>query len=178
MCGKTNLDRAIEAYQFQVNRYHTWMNYYSLFHGALLVAFYSLLEKYREVGSSICQWFPFLIAMLGFIIGICWCYTVIGNKTWINNWLFVVRKMEGDDGIYNLISPNCCKSGFISTQKVMLLFTICVTVAWGVVACFCYPCVEKCKIICIVVALTVVAILLGIIKNPLIHSNTKGMKNN
>ena len=38
MSEKTDYDRAIEAYRFQVERYHTWMNYYSLFHGALLAA--------------------------------------------------------------------------------------------------------------------------------------------
>ena len=26
--------KAIEAYQYHVNRYHTWMNYYALFNNA------------------------------------------------------------------------------------------------------------------------------------------------
>ena len=33
-------DKAVESYQFHVQRYHTWVNYYAIFVGALFVAFY------------------------------------------------------------------------------------------------------------------------------------------
>ena len=36
-------EKAIEAYWKHVDRYHTWMNYYALFDGALLVAYCTLL---------------------------------------------------------------------------------------------------------------------------------------
>ena len=198
MGEKTNYDRAIEAYQFQVNRYHTWMNYYSLFHGALLVAFYSVLDKVCDsiqntAGESLCQWVPFIIALLGFITGICWCYTVIGNKTWINNWMFVIRKAALESGetkesvIYNQISSKCTKcikaSGsvkykgveFLSTQKVMLIFTLAVTIAWGAVTYFCFPLEEKCIVCTILIVLALVAIGLFFWDKSFIHSKIDEM---
>lgn len=41
--------KAIEAYQYHVNRYHTWMNYYSIFTGALFVGFCSLTTATTEI---------------------------------------------------------------------------------------------------------------------------------
>ena len=181
MGEKRNYDRAIEAYQFQVNRYHTWMNYYSLFHGALLVAFYSVLDKVCDSTQNAadecwCQWVPFIIALLGFITGICWCYTVIGNKTWINNWLLVIRKMEGDpNGIYNLIYAKYKERDFLSTQKVMLIFTVTVMIAWGAVTYFCFPPDEKCIVCIILIVLALVAIGLFFWDKSFIHSKIDEM---
>lgn len=44
--------KAIEAYQYHVNRYHTWMNYYALFNGALLVAFCTLLCATTQIAGG------------------------------------------------------------------------------------------------------------------------------
>lgn len=40
--SETAYEKAIDAYQFNVSRYHTWMNYYSIFVGALFVALYTV----------------------------------------------------------------------------------------------------------------------------------------
>ena len=34
-------EKAIEAYWKHVDRYHTWMNYYAIFNGALFVGFWA-----------------------------------------------------------------------------------------------------------------------------------------
>ena len=44
--------KAIEAYQYHVNRYHAWMNYYALFNGALLVAFCTLLCATTQIAGG------------------------------------------------------------------------------------------------------------------------------
>ena len=49
MSDISDYDRAISAYQFQVERYHTWMNYYSLFNGALLLAYCTILVSTGQV---------------------------------------------------------------------------------------------------------------------------------
>lgn len=175
--GNNDYDRAIEAYHFQVNRYHTWMNYYSLFHGALLIAFYSIQCDVNVNDDR--QWLPFIIALLGFLAGICWCYTVIGNMNWINNWMGIIKKVASEndkigDNIYNVISLKC-DTGLLSTQKVMLLFTIMVTIAWGVVSCLSFPLNKLWAIIGLIVVVGG-AILLFRDKKSFIHSDINGMK--
>ncbi len=175
----TDYDRAIEAYRFQVDRYHTWMNYYSLFHGALLIAFYSIQ---CEVNDDMHKWLPFIIAALGFLAGICWCYTVIGNKNWINNWMAIIKKVAsgndeiGGNNIYNVIASECGNKGLLSTQKVMLLFTVMVTIAWSVVTCLCFPSDKLNTIVSVVIIVSLVAVVLVVVKNPFIHSDTKQME--
>lgn len=181
MGEKTDYDRAIEAYRFQVERYHTWMNYYSLFHGALLIAFYSILKDVPKEQA----WLPFVIASLGFLAGICWCYTVIGNKNWINNWMAVIKEVSSTNNktknksIYNVIISNKDtkkgKRGLLSTQKVMLLFTIMVTIAWGVVAYLSFP-LNRFYVIIGLVVVAGVAIILFRNEKSFIHSNIESME--
>ena len=38
-------EKAIEAYWKHVDRYHTWMNYYAIFNGALFVGFCTLFAR-------------------------------------------------------------------------------------------------------------------------------------
>lgn len=179
MSEKTDYDRAIEAYRFQVERYHTWMNYYSLFHGALLIAFYSLLKDVPKEQA----WLPFVIASLGFLAGICWCYTVIGNKNWINNWMEVIRRTaELNRGgwlfrrrpvnIYNMLSATSRR--LLSTQKVALIFTIIVTIGWGFVASMFSP-FNICCTAAVLIIVTMLAVGLVFWGNQIIHSNTERM---
>lgn len=131
MSDISDYDRAISAYQFQVERYHTWMNYYSLFHGALLVALYS---------SDNCKcnenYLQLIICSLGFIAGLCWLGTVVGNRHWINRWLDII-KLEKNQSVYKKTSENIEREiGLLSTQKIMVIFTFFVCIAWGLAACF------------------------------------------
>ena len=82
------------------NRYHTWMNYYSLFNGALLVAYCTILVstgQVIELGGGIstdngitgnaklfqleCTYWNILalIAFLGCIASYCWYLSAIGH---------------------------------------------------------------------------------------------------
>ena len=125
MSDISDYDRAISAYQFQVERYHTWMNYYSLFHGALLVALYSLENKSSN------SYLPLIICLLGYIAGLCWLGTVVGNMNWIKNWINTIKKYESQSGIYSDSSKNIDKEKkYFSTQKIMRIFVICVCLSW------------------------------------------------
>ena len=116
MSDISDYDRAISAYQFQVERYHTWMNYYSLFHGALLVALYSLENNSNNSYLSL------IICLLGYITGL--------------RWLEII-KSEKNQSIYNKSSENIREEkGLLSTQKIMIFFTSCVCIAWILAACF------------------------------------------
>lgn len=86
-------EQAIKAYQFQITRYNTWMNYYALFVGALFVAFYSLgchtgcdckCSTPTELFLSH-KGMLVLIALLGIISTTCWMASLIGNCAWMNS---------------------------------------------------------------------------------------------
>lgn len=128
----SDYERAISAYQFQVERYHTWMNYYSLFEGALLVALYSVDRN--EVGHLV----YLLIPVLGFIVSLCWLSSIVGHRCWMNSWLDIIKYLEEKDEnkknkIYNSFSSKQSKKDFLSTQVITQIFISIVIVAWSIV---------------------------------------------
>lgn len=117
---------AIDAYRFQVERYQTFMNYFALFNGALLVAFCTLLTSTTTITNipntccKICfenkyilsnQYQPLLImiSILGIIVSIIWERSIIGNIAWMDSWMQHIKSYEiGDNeqtskGLYNTI---------------------------------------------------------------------------
>ncbi|MBS4811759.1 MAG: hypothetical protein KH058_13865 [Bacteroides sp.] len=121
MCQK-----AIEAYQYHVNRYHTWMNYYALFNGALLVAFCTLLcattqiaggkgsvetEKIVLEGGTVILsnnygWLQVLIIVLGILTSFLWLLSILGHRTWTLSWMSIICKYEreyGFDPLYRMV---------------------------------------------------------------------------
>lgn len=97
------------------HRYHTWMNYYSLFNGALLVAYCTILVSTGKVislegnvdtasemsgGAKVfflnCTYWDVLtlIAFLGVIASYCWYLSMIGHKSWIESWRGILRIEE------------------------------------------------------------------------------------
>lgn len=193
MSEKTDYDRAIEAYRFQVERYHTWMNYYSLFHGALLIALYSVADLCAAKEKD----FLFLlIAFLGYVTGLCWLGTVIGNRKWIGSWIQNVQSEEREDSkrkenssrhpIYNRLYTNRSTKGFLSTQKIMQLFTGFVTLAWlSVVLAYSIPCSPllsgdypcyRCIFLVLSGIVFAVAIILYYSESPFIYSDTTHME--
>lgn len=114
-----------EHFKLMEHRYHTWMNYYSLFNGALLVAYCTILvsvgkivEKSsyampmadnadgRVLFSLDCTYWEFLmlIAILGVIASICWFCSMQGHTVWLENWRNALKNVgyEFDWTIYVL----------------------------------------------------------------------------
>lgn len=95
-------EKAIEAYQFHVQRYHTWVNYYAIFVGALFVAFYTVVSQLENIrcnpccdsGSFFSMWLPLLIMTLGWFTSICWLASIIGHYKWMNSWILIVKERE------------------------------------------------------------------------------------
>lgn len=105
---------AIDAYRFQVERYQTFMNYFALFNGALLVAFCTLLTSTTTITNipntccKICfenkyilsnqyQLLLIMISILGIIVSIIWDRSIIGNETWMKSWMELIRNNEQKD---------------------------------------------------------------------------------
>ena len=97
-------DKAVEAYQFHVQRYHTWVNYYAIFVGALFVAFYTIMPQLGNIQRSLCSesissflasvWLPLLIITLGWFASMCWLASIIGHYEWMKSWMRIVKKRE------------------------------------------------------------------------------------
>lgn len=69
-------EKAIEGRNFHYQNYNTWANYYSIFTGALFIAFYTLEhEKFLFL--------KILIMLVGLVTSICWNLTVKGHYHWM-----------------------------------------------------------------------------------------------
>ena len=156
--SKVAYEQAVKAYQFHVQRYHTWVNYYAIFTGALFVAFYTVMPKGGRFCLS-CEvdwpldsglWFSYLVLLVGWWASVCWLASIVGHYKWLLSWTRVVQQRErayfagdGENGekplwVYgkvllpkrNQAKPNQMEPGFVSTQKVTQLFVKGVIGAW------------------------------------------------
>lgn len=133
MTNKEAYDKAIEAYQFHINRYNTWMNYYSIFVGVLFVALYSVMDK--------CDKFDIVksvITLMGLFASVCWLLSFRGYYSWLISWTNVVQFYEKkitseNNRIYLLINKTLIERYGYSTQKVTLCFIYMVIIAWGTI---------------------------------------------
>lgn len=146
-CGKTNEDKrkyayekAIEAYWKHVDRYHTWMNYYALFNGALFVGFCTLLcatnfilagKGEYEINSRIIEggviWLKndyeplqIVICIIGLISAIAWLCSILGHEKWEMNWMNIITFYE-DIGVYSILVSNLNKQPICKNKKIMRL---------------------------------------------------------
>lgn len=153
-------EKAIDGYQFLVNRYHTWMNYYSIFTGAFFIALYTVWDK-AETVKCVCRkccetaastpdiFLLYLLIFLGWFSSVCWLASLIGHRAWMGSWIQVVKKWEKSvlgelskepwSSVYGkIVTPNTLNTTpqylprFISTQKVTTIFVYAVILAWDV----------------------------------------------
>ena len=134
------------------DRYLKWMNYYSLFNGALLVAYYSIFQlisnasNYKEEIASHCTETSFsnhwsllaLIAILGCIASYCWYLSAIGHYNWIGRWreALMQEKNYPQLNFSNVKICSCCNKAahYHSTYRVTVGFIWAVLTAWIAVA--------------------------------------------
>ena len=148
-----DLEFIYKQFQSMEKRYHTWMNYYSLFNGALLVAYCTILVSTGEVVKRLCEsgnakycldctyWgFLFIIALLGVIASYCWYLSMIGHNRWLNNWRTklqnekpeIMKSISGE----NLKLIKVCEKQvlpcFYSTAEITKFFIFAVLTAWSI----------------------------------------------
>lgn len=202
MIGKKGMAfNAMERYNFiynhlcdMENRYHRWMNYYSLFNGALLLAYTTILVSTGEVVAKVngvtlkcCYWdFLILISLLGAIAGYCWYLSIIGHANWLNSWRDILRKQreDFDNSVHTseICTQNCNGMNilphFHSTVKITKLFISAILFAWILV--FIYSMMEfvgrKFSLQAILIAITLLIglLLLEYYLHYFIGSNVTG----
>lgn len=152
---KAKEDIAYDQFKEMEKRYHTWMNYYSLFNGALLVAYCTILVstgQVIEMGGGIstdngltgnarlfqleCTYWNILalIAFLGCIASYCWYLSAIGHYHWIGRWRKILIEQDNypkldfnDVGISNITNR---AMHYHSTFKITRLFITIVLLSW------------------------------------------------
>lgn len=152
---KAKEDIAYDQFKEMEKRYHTWMNYYSLFNGALLVAYCTILVstgQVIEMGGGIstdngltgnarlfqlgCTYWNILalIAFLGCIASYCWYLSAIGHYHWIGRWRNVLMTQENYPKLdfSDVEICNICNKAkhFHSTFEITKRFIIAVLFAW------------------------------------------------
>lgn len=143
------------------HRYHTWMNYYSLFNGALLVAYCTILVSmgkivemegnisnngFTNLGAKLfylnCTYWDILaiIAILGVIASYCWYLSMIGHRSWIKSWKRILddEGMDFDKLVYVPFPGGRFFTHFHSTYRVTVFFIYTVLLAWILVAGYSY----------------------------------------
>ena len=118
-------EKAIDAYQFHIQRYHTWVNYYAIFAGALFVAFYTVVSQLENIrcnpccdsGTFISMWLPLLIMTLGWFTSMCWLASIIGHYKWMNSWILIVKEREKS---FFGTSPNQQADGSLNSSEIFV----------------------------------------------------------
>lgn len=177
-----------EQFQSMEKRYHTWMNYYSLFNGALLVAYCTILVSTGKVIKEVCgnetytlnctYWgFLVLIACLGIIASSFWYLSMIGHVNWLSNWRIKLQEkntkimkdisIDGDSLNKKLIRGRrkIVLSDFYSTATITKWFILSVLLGWIIVALYAASKLWKwdlCPLCIVTFAIFLVAILFGI----------------
>lgn len=165
-------EKAIEAYWKHVDRYHTWMNYYALFNGALFVGFCTLLtattkisEKCEDSNATICLendygFLQIILCIIGLVSAIAWYCSILGHEKWEGNWMNIVLFYEDID-VYKILMVSSGdmenlqeesshrlihgeKFKAYSTHKITKLFVFCIAIGWSLVILFSLcPCLKN-----------------------------------
>jgi Na+/proline symporter len=181
---KEMYEKAINAYNFHVKRYNTWMNQYAIFVGVVFIAYYNVLslEKPDSVLSLV-------ILAVGLIASICWLGSFHGSYAWLKSWIKILHLKEGQylesqnapDKLrtYSVVMEDSVKDTGFFTQKITLLFIWVVIFAWFVVLTTeiykffdnsDYPC--YCKWLCSIAVTIIIAaicfITIKLLRKPLL----------
>lgn len=85
-------EKAIDARNFHYQNYNTWVNYYSIFVGALFIGYYSIIDEKCVLNSN--NLIIVLIVLLGLIASICWHLTVKGHYEWMLSYIQIIHEYE------------------------------------------------------------------------------------
>jgi len=130
-------EKAIEGRNFHYQNYNHWVNLYSIFTGAVFIAYYTIFNKLNEP-----SFLEIVLQFLGLITSICWLSSVRGYYHWMLSWIKVVHEYEKkladiskDENkyfvysvLYDIQNGFCHKN--LSTQKITVIFVFCVICAW------------------------------------------------
>lgn len=121
--------------------YLKWTHYWSIFNGALFIAYYNIVTTPISHNQS---WLLlFITSLLGIIAGYGWYLSNEGHYQWINNWRQHLKTQKKDFDHTICTEANirfqytiCNKPvlpHFHSTHKIVKCFISCILLAWLIV---------------------------------------------
>ncbi len=139
------LERAWKIRTFEIETSWKRTNYFSIVVGALFIGYYTIASKsgfpYNPNNAP-----PFfvtiLITLLGFIASLTWFFINKGSKFWQEHWEINIDEIENAMGHnkvhsnvftknkYSAIHPS--KTYPFSVSKLNMMFSLIVTIAWGI----------------------------------------------
>lgn len=125
-------EKAIEGRNFHYQNYNSWVNLYSIFTGAIFIAFYTVIDKNNFLGNLI----KMILPVIGFIASSCWQKSVQGFYDWMNSWIKVVQEYEDKlnkisyPKVYHVYGAYLNRRKGLSTQKITMIFIKCLMIAW------------------------------------------------
>ncbi|MDO4225173.1 MAG: hypothetical protein Q4C75_04715 [Bergeyella zoohelcum] len=123
---------AIQARENLRKDYSTWMNFYYIANGALLVA----LTGERVLNEST----QTLLAFIGLFVSVSWYWSCRGHRYWADNWLRLIINLEmecfGEKKVFGVFAKETkddCKflgKSNISTPKIIHIVSVIISMVW------------------------------------------------
>jgi len=124
----------INTRNFHYENFNKWMTYYYVAVAAIFVGFYSM----GDCNNSSKLW----LLIVGYVVSILWHLSCKGYYFWVKHWTAQLLKLEESNNyaVYSVFSEsvkknennllNPLQSANISTSKVTLLFSFCISITW------------------------------------------------
>lgn len=124
----------INARNFHYENFNKWMTYYYVAVAAVFVGFYNIDDCNQAL--------KLFLLVVGYIISVLWHLSCKGYYFWVKHWTTQLLKFEESNNfsIYSTFNKsvkenenklwNPLQSANVSTSKVTLLFSFCITIAW------------------------------------------------
>lgn len=131
---QTRYNLIVNARNFHYENFNKWMTYYYVAVAAIFVSFYSIEDSNNTS--------KFWLLVVGYIVSVLWHLSCKGYYFWVKHWTAQLLKMEESNNyaVYSVFTEsvkkkddkllNPLQSANISTSKVTLLFSFCISITW------------------------------------------------
>lgn len=131
---QTRYNLIVNARNFHYEDFNKWMSYYYVAVAAIFVGFYSIEDSNNTS--------KFWLLVVGYIVSVLWHLSCKGYYFWVKHWTAQLLKMEESNNyaVYSVFTEsvkkkddkllNPLQSANISTSKVTLLFSYCISITW------------------------------------------------
>ena len=131
---QTRYNLIVNARNFHYENFNKWMTYYYVAVAGIFAGFYSIEDS--DNASK------FWLLVVGYIVSVLWHLSCKGYYFWVKHWTAQLLKMEESNNyaVYSVFTEsvkkrddkllNPLQSANISTSKVTLLFSFCISITW------------------------------------------------
>lgn len=132
--SKEAYEQALKARSELKKDYNTWMNFFYIINGAVLLAMTS--DNVSEYGRII-------LSVVGLVVSIAWLLSCRGYRYWVDSWTRIVllreREYFGEEKVYGVLAEETKESceplgtNNISTAKILQVISLFAILVWNIV---------------------------------------------